>query len=78
MRKYQKLLSKSYYARLLAVRGVTQDNQGKKTAGIDGIKRLPPMQRFNLVEMLCEYVKVLGLRHISIFHLSSTIYSLSV
>ena len=52
MRKYQKLLSKSYYARLLGVRGVTQDNQGKKTAGIDGIKRLPPMQRFNLVEML--------------------------
>ena len=52
MRKYQKLLTKSYYARLLAVRRVTQDNQGKKTAGIDGIKSLPPMQRFNLVEML--------------------------
>ena len=52
MRKYQKLLTKSYYARLLAVRRVTQDNQGEKTAGIDGIKSLPPMQRFNLVEML--------------------------
>ncbi|ABG49726.1 RNA-directed DNA polymerase [Trichodesmium erythraeum IMS101] len=52
MRKYQKLLTKSYYARLLAVRRVTQDNQGKKTAGIDGIKSLPPMQRLNLVEML--------------------------
>ncbi|MDE5110282.1 MAG: reverse transcriptase N-terminal domain-containing protein, partial [Trichodesmium sp. St7_bin2_1] len=45
MRKYQKLLTKSYYARLLAVRRVTQDNKGKKTAGIDGIKNLPPMQR---------------------------------
>ena len=47
VRKYQKLLTKSYYARLLAVRRVTQDNQGKKTAGIDGIKNLPPMKRFN-------------------------------
>ena len=52
MRKYQKLLTSSYYARLLAVRRVTQDNQGKKTAGVDGIKNLPPMQRFNLVNLL--------------------------
>ena len=52
MRKYQKLLTKSYYALLLAVRRVTQDNQGKKKAGIDGIKSLPPMQRFNLVDVL--------------------------
>ncbi|NEQ73090.1 MAG: group II intron reverse transcriptase/maturase [Okeania sp. SIO2C9] len=52
MRKYQKLLTKSYYARLLAVRHVTQDNQGRKTAGVDGIKNLPPMQRFNLVYLL--------------------------
>ncbi|ABG49926.1 RNA-directed DNA polymerase [Trichodesmium erythraeum IMS101] len=52
MRKYQKLLTKSYYALLLAVRRVTQDNQGKKTAGIDGIKNLPPMQRLNLVNLL--------------------------
>ncbi|NEO54768.1 MAG: group II intron reverse transcriptase/maturase [Okeania sp. SIO3B5] len=52
MHRYQKLLLKSYYARLLAVRRVTQDNQGKKTAGIDGIKNLSPMQRFNLVNLL--------------------------
>ena len=52
MRKYQKLLTKSYYARLLAVRRVTQDNRGKKTAGVDGIKNLPPMQRLNLVDLL--------------------------
>ncbi len=52
MRKYQRLLTKSYYARLLAVRRVTQDNQGKKTAGVDGIKSLPPMQRLNLVSFL--------------------------
>ncbi|NES64977.1 MAG: RNA-directed DNA polymerase [Okeania sp. SIO2D1] len=52
MHRYQKLLLKSYYARLLAVRRVTQDNWGKKTAGVDGIKNLPPMQRFNLVNLL--------------------------
>ncbi|MCL2926673.1 MAG: reverse transcriptase N-terminal domain-containing protein [Trichodesmium sp. St16_bin4-tuft] len=52
MGNYQKLLSKSYYTRLLTVRGVTQDNQCKKTAGINGIKNLPPMERFNLVDIL--------------------------
>ena len=44
----QVLLSKSYYARLQAIRQVIQDNQGKKTVGIDGFKNLPPMQQFNL------------------------------
>nr|WP_287279035.1 MULTISPECIES: reverse transcriptase N-terminal domain-containing protein [unclassified Okeania] len=52
MHRYQKLLLKSYHARLLAVRRVTQDNQGKRAAGVDGIKNLPPMQRFNLAELL--------------------------
>ena len=37
--KLQNLLSKSWYARLLAVRRVTQDNRGRHTAGIDGVKR---------------------------------------
>ena len=46
--EYQVLLTKSYYARLLAVRHVIQDNQGKKAVGIDNIKNLPPMQQFNL------------------------------
>ncbi|ABG51273.1 RNA-directed DNA polymerase [Trichodesmium erythraeum IMS101] len=65
MRKYQKLLTKSYDARLLAVRRVTQENQGKKTVGIDGIKSLPPMQRFNLVEMLkSRYLKASPTRRV--------------
>ncbi|NER06453.1 MAG: RNA-dependent DNA polymerase, partial [Okeania sp. SIO3C4] len=55
MHRYQKLLLKSYYARLLAVRPVTQDNRGRKTAGIDGIKNLSPMQRFNLVNLLASH-----------------------
>ena len=52
MRKYQKLLTKSYYSRLLAFRCVTQVGQGNKTAGVDGMKNLSPMQRFNLVNLL--------------------------
>ncbi|NEQ38803.1 MAG: group II intron reverse transcriptase/maturase [Okeania sp. SIO3I5] len=65
MRKYQRLLTKSYYARLLAVRRVTQDNQGKKTAGVDGIKNLPPMQRFNLVGLLnTRYLKASPTRRV--------------
>ncbi|BAS60404.1 Retron-type RNA-directed DNA polymerase (plasmid) [Leptolyngbya boryana IAM M-101] len=43
---------KSRSAKLLAVRRVTQDNQGKSTAGIDGIKSLTPDQRLHLVNFL--------------------------
>jgi len=50
--KLQKLLMKSRSARLLAVRRVTQDNQGKKTAGIDGVKSLPPAARLALAEAI--------------------------
>ncbi|MDE5114849.1 MAG: reverse transcriptase domain-containing protein, partial [Trichodesmium sp. St15_bin1_1] len=46
------LLRKSYYARLLAVRRVTQDDQGKKTARVDGIKNLSQEQKFDLVDLL--------------------------
>jgi RNA-directed DNA polymerase len=50
--KLQKLLMKSRSARLLAVRRVTQDNQGKKTAGIDGVKSIPPTERLALAEAI--------------------------
>ena len=50
--KLQKLLMKSRSARLLAVRRVTQDNQGKKTAGIDGVKSVHPAGRLAMVEAL--------------------------
>src|SRR6266571_878642 len=45
VQKLQKLLMKSEAARLLAVRRVTQDNQGKKTAGVDGVKSVKPKER---------------------------------
>src|SRR5260221_14370467 len=48
----EKLLMKSRSARLLAVRRVTQDNQGKKTAGIDGIKSVPPSGRLALTQAI--------------------------
>ncbi len=51
-RKLQKLLFKSYYAKLLAVRRVTQENQGKKTAGVDGKKVIYDYQRQKLVNEL--------------------------
>lgn len=41
----QRILLKSYYAKLLAVRQVTQLNTGKKTAGVDGIKSISPQER---------------------------------
>jgi len=50
--KLQKLLMKSEAARLLAVRRVTQDNQGKKTAGVDGVKSVPPKERFTLAQRI--------------------------
>jgi len=52
LRKLQKMLMKSWSARALAVRRVTQDNQGKKTAGVDGVKSLSPKQRLELVNQL--------------------------
>jgi RNA-directed DNA polymerase len=50
--KLQKLFLKSEAARLLAVRRVTQDNQGKQTAGIDGVKSVPPKERLLMVKKL--------------------------
>ena len=51
-RRLQKTLINSYYSRLLAVRKVTQDNSGKKTAGVDRVKSLSPKQRFQLARNL--------------------------
>jgi RNA-directed DNA polymerase len=50
--KLQKLLMKSEAARRLSVRRVTQDNQGKKTAGIDGVKSVPPKDRPVMAEQI--------------------------
>ncbi|NET10038.1 MAG: group II intron reverse transcriptase/maturase [Symploca sp. SIO2B6] len=52
LRMLQRLLMKSRAAKLLAVRRVTQENKGKKTAGVDGVKALTPRQRLELVNEL--------------------------
>src|SRR5260370_40864030 len=50
--KLQKLLMKSEAARLLAERRVTQDNQGKKTAGNEGAKNVKTQDRLTLVAQI--------------------------
>jgi RNA-directed DNA polymerase len=52
VRRLEKTLMRSWSAKCLAVRRVTQDNQGKQTAGVDGIKSLTAEQRLELVNQL--------------------------
>ncbi|MFB2981193.1 reverse transcriptase N-terminal domain-containing protein [Microseira sp. BLCC-F43] len=52
VRRLQKTLMKSWYNKVLSVRRVTQDNTGKKTAGVDGIKCLAPATGFQLAGQL--------------------------
>ena len=52
VRKLQKTLMRSWSNRILSVRRVTQDNTGKKTAGVDGLKSLSPAARLELAREL--------------------------
>jgi RNA-directed DNA polymerase len=52
VRRLQRLMVTSWSGKCLATRRVTQDNQGKKTAGVDGVRALTPRQRLNLVNDL--------------------------
>ena len=68
-RRLQKLILNSYSARMLSIRQVTQLNQGKKTAGIDGKKALTFAERFRLEVTLRKHYrdwKHQGLREIPI------------
>jgi RNA-directed DNA polymerase len=49
---WQRKVMRSYSARLLSVRRVTQDNRGKKTAGVDGKTALTATERAHLVQAL--------------------------
>lgn len=51
--RLQRNLGEMFECKLLAVRKVTQDNQGKNTAGIDNIKSLSPKQRVILAKTIC-------------------------
>ena len=48
----QRLLLRSWSARCLATRQVSQDNRGKRTPGVDGIASLTPRQRCHMVDRL--------------------------
>jgi RNA-directed DNA polymerase len=50
--RLQRLLMSSWSARCLAVRQVTQDNLGKRTAGVDGLTALAPDDRMHLLSNL--------------------------
>lgn len=66
VRKLQKTLINSWSAKCIAVRRVTQDNQGKNTAGVDGVKSLTPKQRMSLVGRLKLTNKVKPTRRVNI------------
>lgn len=64
VRKLQHTLVNSHDAKLLSTRRVTQDNRGKKTSGIDGIKELKPKQRLILSKNLKIFTKGKPLRRV--------------
>lgn len=55
VRSLMKLMLRSYSNLLLSVRRVTQENQGKKTAGIDKETALTPAKRTKLVNEMLNY-----------------------
>jgi len=55
VRKLQRLMMKSRANLLLSIRKVTQENKGKRTAGVDGHKALTPTERENLYEQMKNY-----------------------
>lgn len=52
VRKLQKTLLRSWSAKCIAVRKVTQENKGKNTAGVDGEKSVPPKRRLEMVQAI--------------------------
>ena len=60
VRKLQRTLMRSWSNKALAVRRVTTENRGKKTAGVDGTKSLSPIARMKLIgELKCTGKRVL-------------------
>ena len=49
VRALQKVLVGLTSAKFIAVRRISQDNRGKRSAGVDGIASLTPAQRIDLV-----------------------------
>lgn len=64
VRKLQNTAVNSYYCKLLATRRVTQDNTGKRTAGVDGVKKLWPSQRASFAGKLRVFTKSKPVRRV--------------
>ena len=64
VRRLQKTLMKSWTAKMIAVRRVTQENKGKNTAGIDGVKSLTARKRLDLVANLKVYRRACATRRV--------------
>lgn len=54
IRNLQKLLMRSYYLKLLAVRRVSQENVDRRTPGVDKLVRSSPKERGEMVDLLCQ------------------------
>lgn len=52
VKRLQDLIIEDKWFKFLAVKRVTVDNKGRKTAGIDGIKSMSPIERYNLGQKL--------------------------
>jgi RNA-directed DNA polymerase len=55
VRSLQKLMLRSYSNTLVSVRRVTQENKGKRTHGVDGVKVLTPEGRGRLVDLMMAF-----------------------
>ena len=64
VRGLKRVLKRSKAAKTLAVRQVTQDNRGKRTAGIDGVKNLNPVERLAMASKLTLEGKATPVRRI--------------
>jgi RNA-directed DNA polymerase len=64
LHRLQRLLLHSRSAKLLATRKITQDNQGKHTAGVDGVKSVSPKARIALAHSLQFTAKAKPVRRI--------------
>ncbi len=64
VQKLQKTLMRSWAARCIAVRRVTQDNKGKNTAGVDRVKSLNTTQRIKAAQNLKLNHKANALRRV--------------
>src|SRR5919206_1227559 len=55
VRSLQKLMLRSYSNTLTSVRRVTQENKGKRTPGVDGVKVTTPEGRGRMVDLMMNF-----------------------